>query len=88
MKFRFPMRRRKRSMSFLCRSTLTNPEHHTSPLGLTLHYGSSWAKTGAGHWPLPSTISPAGAQAPIRTDRTNCQPLTLSSWRSQLSALR
>ena len=54
MKFRLLMRRRKRSMSFLRPHTLTSPGHHTSPLGLTLHYGSSWAETGPGHCPAPS----------------------------------
>ena len=59
MSFNFPPRRRKRSTSSLCSRTPTSPEHHTFPLGLTVHYGSSWAQTGLGHHPPPTTLSPA-----------------------------
>ena len=63
-------------MSSICPRTLTSPEHQTSPLGLTLYYGSSWAETG--HRLAPTTPSPTSD--PFRTDRTNMQPLTLSSF--------
>lgn len=79
MKFNFLPRRRKRSMSSLCSRTPTSPEHHTFPLGLTVRYGSSWAQTGLGHHPPPTTLSPA--LDPFRTHRTSMRPLTSSSFR-------
>ena len=79
MSFNFPPRRRKRSTSSLRSRTPTSPEHHTFPLGLTVRYGSSWAQTGLGHHPPPTTLSPA--LDPFRTHRTSMRPLTSSSFR-------